>query len=195
MKHNNRFALNNKLQQVIHARHAQGSALPAVLVTVLVLLVVLGAAVGIGMSAGWLHLGGAGADAAPKTSAKTNGETQFICEGLISMPQSTLQSEPKVYTDMIIVGIDYAAKTGWYRGDFALSEGHKGSLKVNGTVATVMRPAMFERFGEMIIQEEFTLDSKDGKFVETLTFKGNKTRHMLKGTCAQINKAPFDAVS
>jgi len=176
-------------------RAVGGQTMLAVLVsaTVVLLLVVgLGA---FGVYAGWIHLGASAAKAAGSkpTDAvdKNTGEAKFICEVTISMPQRTLEAEPKVYNDMLVAGVDFDQKTGWYQGDFAISEGHKGSLKVNGSKILVSRPAMFERFGMVITQEEFTIDRADGSFVQTLTFKGDKTRHILKGFCGGLTTAPF----
>jgi hypothetical protein len=50
---------------------------------------------------------------------------------------------------------------------------------------------MFERFGQMITQEEFSLDLSDGMFVQTLTFRDGARRHVIKGVCAKYAKAPF----
>jgi hypothetical protein len=148
-----------------------------------------------GVYAGWIHLGTPSGKAVGGKQVdavdKNTGESKFICEVTISMPQRTLEAEPKVYNDMLVAGVDFDQKTGWYQGDFAISEGHKGSLKVNGTKISVSRPAMFERFGVMIIQEEFTIDRSDGSFVQTLTFRGDKTRHILKGFCGGLTTAPF----
>ena len=168
--------------------------LPVLIAAAVVLLLVLGLGA-FGVYAGWIHLGtpsgkvvgGKQVDAVDKNT----GESKFICEVTISMPQRTLEAEPKVYNDMLVAGVDFDQKTGWYQGDFAISEGHKGSLKVNGTKILVSRPAMFERFGVMIIQEEFTIDRSDGSFVQTLTFRGDKTRHILKGFCGGLTTAPF----
>ena len=168
--------------------------LPMLIAASVVLLLALGLGA-FGLYAGWIHLG----TSADKTVGnkpmdavnKTTGESKFICEVTISMPQRSLEAEPKVYNDMLVAGVDYDQKTGWYQGDFAISEGHKGSLKVNGTKILVSRPAMFERFGVMITQEEFTIDRADGSFVQTLTFKGDKTRHVLKGFCGGLTTAPF----
>jgi len=176
-------------------RAVSGQTMVAVLFSAsIVLLLVLGLGA-FGIYAGWIHLGTPASKALgtkePGAMDKTTGEAKFICEVTISMPQRTLEAEPKVYNDMLIAAVDYDQKTGWYQGDFAISEGHKGSLKVNGTKIFVSRPAMFERFGVMIIQEDFTIDRADGSFVQTLTFKGDKTRHVLKGFCGGLTTAPF----
>ena len=175
-------------------RAASGQTMLAVLVSAAIVLLLVLALGAFGVYAGWIHLGSTG----PKGAAtkeiekeKNTGEAKFICEVTISMPQRTLEAEPKVYNDMLIAGVDYDQKTGWYQGDFAISEGHKGARTVNGSKIAVSRPAMFERFGLMIIQEDFTIDRADGSFVQTLTFKGDRTRHILKGFCGGLTTAPF----
>lgn len=115
----------------------------------------------------------------------------FICEVTVSMPQGELNSKPKVYNDMLIAGLDLQAHSGWYQGEFSISESRKGALRMEGSKAFVSRPAMFERFGQMITQEEFSLDLKDGAFVQTLTFRDGIRRHMMKGVCAKYVRAPF----
>jgi hypothetical protein len=176
-------------------RAVGGQTMLAVLIAAaVVLLLVLGLGA-FGVYAGWIRLGTPSGKAVGGKQVdavdKNTGESKFICEVTISMPQRTLEAEPKVYNDMLVAGVDFDQKTGWYQGDFAISEGHKGSLKVNGTKISVSRPAMFERFGVMIIQEEFTIDRSDGSFVQTLTFRGDKTRHILKGFCGGLTTAPF----
>ena len=176
-------------------RAVGGQTMLAVLIAAaVVLLLVLGLGA-FGVYAGWIHLGTPSGKAVGGKQVdavdKNTGESKFICEVTISMPQRTLEAEPKVYNDMLVAGVDFDQKTGWYQGDFAISEGHKGSLKVNGSKISVSRPAMFERFGVMIIQEEFTIDRSDGSFVQTLTFRGDKTRHILKGFCGGLTTAPF----
>jgi hypothetical protein len=144
---------------------------------------------------GWIHLSGAnagGRDAelnGPNLLGKKAGS--FVCEVTVSTPQGALNSEPKVYSDIMVLGLEPEAKSGWYQGEYTISESRKGSLRMEGTKAFVSRPAMFERFGQMITQEEFTLDLSDGAFVQTLTFKDGTRRHMLKGVCAKFTKAPF----
>ena len=116
----------------------------------------------------------------------------FICEVTVSMPQRNLTSEPRVYTDFLVAGLDPESKSGWYQGEFSISESRKGAMRMDGSKAFVSRPAMFERFGQMITQEEFTLDLSDGMFVQTLTFRDGNRRHIMKGICAKYAKAPFN---
>lgn len=171
------------------------SSLPAILLTALFTLLL---ALGLGWVAvemDLIHLspsvtGGRDAELdGPNLLGKKGGN--FVCEVTVSTPQGALNSEPKVYSDIMVVGLEPEAKSGWYQGEYTISESRKGALRMEGTKAFVSRPAMFERFGQMITQEEFTLDLSDGTFVQTLTFKDGTRRHMLKGICAKFTKAPF----
>ena len=57
----------------------------------------------------------------------------FICEVTVSMPQRNLTSEPKVYTDFLVAGLDPEAKSGWYQGEFSISESRKGAMRMDGS--------------------------------------------------------------
>lgn len=172
------------------------SSLTAIVLTALCTLF-LALAVGWGaVEMGLIHL-------SPTVSGGRDGEldgpnmlgkkgANFVCEVTVSTPQGALNSEPKVYSDVMVVGLEPESKSGWYQGEYTISESRKGALRMEGTKAFVSRPAMFERFGQMITQEEFTLDLTDGAFVQTLTFKDGTRRHMLKGVCAKFIKAPFN---
>jgi len=143
---------------------------------------------------GWIQFGGVDGPTPEQALAKTKLSTEsanFVCEVMVSMPQGDLQAEPNVYSDVVVVGLNYEQKSGWYQGQFSISESRKGSMVLEGSKAVVSRPAMFQRFGQMIIGEDFTFDRSNGAFVQTLTFKGGNRRHILKGTCAKMVRAPF----
>jgi len=171
------------------------SSLPAIVMTALFTLL-LALALGWGaVEMGWIHLSaamGGGRDAeldSPNMLGKQG--SNFVCEVTVSTPQGTLNSEPKVYSDIMVLGLEPESKSGWYQGEYTISESRKGALRMEGSKAFVSRPAMSERFGQLITQEDFTLDLTDGAFVQTLTFKDGTRRHMLKGVCAKFTKAPF----
>ena len=171
------------------------SSLTAIVLTALFTLL-LALALGWGaVEMGLIHLspsvtgGRDGELDSPNILGKKGGN--FVCEVTVSTPQGALNSEPKVYSDIMVVGLEPESKSGWYQGEYTISESRKGALRMEGSKAFVSRPAMFERFGQMITQEEFTLDLTDGAFVQTLTFKDGTRRHMLKGICAKFTKAPF----
>jgi len=145
---------------------------------------------------GVIHLSPSKADARDGELEDATGKLgkkggQFVCEVTVSTPQGALNSEPKVYPDMLVAGLEPDAGAGWYQGEYSITESRKGALKMEGTKAFVSRPAMFERFGQMVTQEEFSIDLADGAFVQTLTFKDGTRRHMIKGVCAKFIKAPF----
>jgi hypothetical protein len=174
----------------------KSSRLPAIVATAVFTLLVAAGLVWVAVEAGWLSFG-------PTVQAGRDGEldstnllgkknSNFVCEVTVSTPQGALNSEPKVYSDVMVAGLEPESKSGWYQGEYTISESRKGALRMEGTKAFVSRPAMFERFGQMVTQEEFTLDLHDGAFVQTLTFKDGTRRHMLKGICAKFTKAPFN---
>ncbi len=172
------------------------SSIPAILATAFVTLLVATGLVWVAVEAGWLSFGPTlhGGRDGELDSANLLGKktSNFVCEVTVSTPQGALNSEPKVYSDVMVAGLEPETKSGWYQGEYTISESRKGALRMEGTKAFVSRPAMFERFGQMITQEEFTLDLNDGTFVQTLTFKDGTRRHMLKGICAKFAKAPFN---
>ena len=172
------------------------SSMGAVLAAVVITLIIA-ALPGWGLVAlGVIHLSPSGPvkrdgelESASDKLGKAGG--QFVCEVTVSTPQGALNSEPKVYQDMLVAGLEPDAGSGWYQGEYSITESRKGALKMEGTKAFVSRPAMFERFGQMVTQEEFTIDLADGAFVQTLTFKDGTRRHMIKGVCARFIRAPF----
>ncbi len=172
------------------------SSMGAVLAAVVITLIIA-ALTGFGLVAlGVIHLdpaskGKRDAELESASDKLGKGGGQFVCEVTVSTPQGALNSEPKVYPDMLIAGLEPEAASGWYQGEYSITESRKGALKMEGTKAFVSRPAMFERFGQMVTQEEFTIDLADGTFVQTLTFRDGTRRHMIKGVCAKFIRAPF----
>ena len=167
-----------------------------ILSTILLTTSLLGGLVWLANAQGWIHVATPAAvnrdqelDSTTPRLGKT--PTNFICEVTVSTPQAELRSEPKVHSEVLIAGLDLEGKSGWYQGEYSISESRKGALKMQGAKAFVSRPAMFERFGKMITQEEFSLDLENGSFVQTLTFNDGTKRHMIKGICAIYMKAPF----
>ena len=141
-----------------------------------------------------LSLPGAPAAAArPTADAKKMTDRQFtmVCETTHTLPVNGFDAPPKVHTEMLVGGLDLDAKTGWYQGQFAISETRKGSLIQEGSKATVSRPALFERFGAMVTGEQFTLDRSTGEFLQSLTLKDGRKFDLIKGYCGKLTKAPF----
>ena len=168
----------------------------AILSTALLTTSALGTLGWVANTQGWIHIATpqvADRDKELDSQLPKLGKTpvSFFCEVTVSTPKAELRSEPKVHSEYLVAGLDLEGKSGWYQGEYSISESRKGALRMEGSKAFVSRPAMFERFGKMITQEEFSLDLKNGAFVQTLTFNDGTQRHMIKGVCAKYIKAPF----
>ena len=166
--------------------------------TALLTMLLLGALGWLADDLGWIHITTPTVaardrelDSAAPRLEKEKGPANFICEVTVSTPKGELKSEPTVQSEFLVAGLDQEGKSGWYQGEYSISESRKGALRMEGGKAIVSRPAMYERFGKMITQEEFSLDLTNGAFVQTLTFKDGTRRHMIKGICAKYSKAPF----
>jgi hypothetical protein len=115
----------------------------------------------------------------------------LICDLRVSMPRADLDSPRENYTQMFIAGIDFASRSGWYQGQFAISEMRKGTVTSEGATLTVRRPAMFPRFGVMIAGEAFSLNRENGEFRQWLTLQDGSTLELMKGYCGRFAKAPY----
>ena len=116
---------------------------------------------------------------------------ELICECTYTLPVNGFDSEPKTYTDVLLAGLDFGNKTGWYQGQMAISQTRKGALVMDGTKAVVSRPAMFQRYGEMVTGEQFTIDRATGEFTESVDLKDGRKFSVLKGICGKFIKAQF----
>ena len=171
---------------------AKGPVLIATLVTAVVLL----AAFGLAWLGGAIHLGQEGAVSdATSSEVEGKGETDrkynIICEVKYTLPLNGIAAPPKVYTDTMVGGLDYAEKTGWYQGQFSISENRKGNLVVREGKTEVSRPAMFERFGEKVASEQFSLDRTTGEFTQALLLQDGRRLEVIKGYCGKLTPPPF----
>jgi len=131
---------------------------------------------------------------APAAAKKNAADTQltFICgDATHSLPVNGFDAPPKVYTETLLGGLDFDKKTGWYLGQFALSETRKGALTQEGSKVKVSRPALFERYGVMVTGEQFTLDRATGEFLQSITLNDGRQFDLIKGYCGKLTKAPF----
>lgn len=120
------------------------------------------------------------------------GVMDLICELKLDLDgQLALGITANEPNRVAIAQIDFNKKSGWYQGRIAISEGRAGNLTVNGDLLRVTRPAMFERFGVMITQEEFTINRTSGEFTQTLRVRGGEPVTLIRGTCAKVTKPPF----
>jgi hypothetical protein len=120
------------------------------------------------------------------------GVIDLICELQLDLDgQQALGINANEPRRMSIVQIDFDKKSGWYQGTIAISEGRAGTLTVKGPKLIVTRPAMFQRFGTTIKQEEFSVDRSTGAFVQSLTIQDGRIISLIRGTCARVEKPPF----
>lgn len=120
------------------------------------------------------------------------GVMDLICELQLDLDgQLALGITANEPSRMAMAQIDFEKSSGWYQGKIAISESRGGTLRVLGNKLTVTRPALFERFGVMITQEQFVVDRATGSFVQSISTREGKTVKLIKGTCAKVIKPPF----
>lgn len=134
-----------------------------------------------------------GSELAADSESGKNDKTplNLICDLKVSMPVKDLDSPRQAFTQMVIAGIDFSNLSGWYQGQFTISETRKGTLSTEGSVLHVRRPAMFQRFGVMVTGEEFTLNRATGEFRQSLNLQDGRTLELMSGYCGKFAKAPF----
>lgn len=124
--------------------------------------------------------------------AANKGVIDLICELKLDLDgQLALGITANEPNRITMAQIDFSKNAGWYQGKIAISEGRAGNLTVSGNLLRVSRPAMFQRFGVMITQEEFTVDRSTGEFTQTLSIRDAKPVTLIRGTCAKVIKPPF----
>jgi len=115
----------------------------------------------------------------------------LICELRVSMPRSGIDSPRETYSQAFIARIDFTSKSGWYQGQFAISETRKGTVTTEGSTLTVRRPAMFQRFGATIAGETFSINRETGEFRQWLILQDGQILELMRGYCGTYAKAPF----
>ena len=163
--------------------------------------IAIGASVGaLAMGGVWglVHLMGepSGPSAESQISTLTPGANKgvmdLICELELDLNgQLKLGITDKEPSRITMAQIDFEKNSGWYQGKIAISESRSGTLQTMGTRLKVTRPAMFQRFGVMISGEDFVIDRKTGRFVQSLTLSDGQVVSLITGTCAQVTKPPF----
>ena len=130
--------------------------------------------------------------AAHTPGAKGKGVMDFVCELRLDLDgQMALGIKTEEPTRITMAQVDFDKRSGWYQGRIAISESRGGTLSFVGNKLRVTRPAMFQMFGTMISQEQFTIDRSTGAFEQQLTISEGKVVTLIKGTCAQVIKPPF----
>jgi hypothetical protein len=126
------------------------------------------------------------------TPGANKGVMDLICELELDLNgQLKLGITDKEPSRITMAQIDFEKNSGWYQGKIAISESRAGTLQLMGTRLKISRPAMFQRFGVMIAGEDFVIDRKTGRFVQSLTLSDGQAVTLITGTCAQVTKPPF----
>lgn len=130
------------------------------------------------------------------SASNAQGETSLsaltlVCEVSQLTPVNGFDAPVASQTRTLVAGVDIGGKTGWYQGEFVMSEGRKGSLDVTPESFKFSRPAMFERFGEMIVSEQVTINRITGDLNQSLTLRGERTVKLVRGVCGRLIRAPF----
>ena len=65
-----------------------------------------------------------GSELAADSESGKNNKTplNLICDLKVSMPVKDLDSPRQAFTQMVIAGIDFSNLSGWYQGQFTISE-------------------------------------------------------------------------
>ena len=132
----------------------------------------------------------------PSTAAARPGDNSkvidMICELHLDLDgQMALGIQGNEPSRITLAQIDMTKSAGWYQGRISISESRAGNLTMQGNKFVVSRPAMFQRFGTTISQEQFTVDRTTGEFVQSLTVQDGRVVKLIKGTCAKVIKPPF----
>jgi len=115
----------------------------------------------------------------------------FICEVTVLQPIADIAGPRKSSTQYIVGGVDVPRGSGWYAGQYAMSETRKGTVSVKGTLIEVKRPALFQRYGGTVASEEYTLDRASGEFRQSLLFQDGQKVSLIKGQCGRFIRPPF----
>jgi hypothetical protein len=171
------------------------SSLAPIGATALVILMLVGLLAWGASAAGLLHFG-AGADE-DETSEAASGDllarkpATLLCELRASIPLEGFDSHRRESRINLLAGIDIRGRTGWYDGQYSLSETRKGTLTIDGHLLRVGRAALYERHGAMVSREEFTLDRRTGEFVQALELRDGRRYELIRGYCGVLTRAPF----
>ena len=126
-----------------------------------------------------------------KQNFQSKGKLEVVCDVEVSRLNEGLTQPFEVDKITIPAEFDFEEKTGWYTGEFTISKNRKGSLKVEGPVLEIYRPAMFKRYGLIVLGEHVTLDRTNGEFKQWIDLDGEKRLNLITGRCKRTTNAPF----
>jgi hypothetical protein len=153
---------------------------------ILILLLIIAVSLGVLTATGLLHWG-----EEPKTGFQKKGLLTVICDVEVSRPTNGLGQPFEVESMTMPAEFDLDEKTGWYPGEFTISQNRKGMLTVTGPVLEISRPAMFKKYGFAVLGDHVTLDRTNGSFKQWLYLEGEKLLDLITGSCRRTTNAPF----
>ena len=143
-----------------------------------ILLLVIAVAIGALSASGHLQWGDDS-----KSAFKNKGLLKVICDVEISHPTNGLGQPFDTEFITIPAEFDFEEKTGWYPGEFTISQNRKGTLTINGSVLEISRPALFKNYGFAVLGDHATLDRSNGSFKQWLDLEGEKRLELITGQC------------
>ncbi len=157
----------------------------SILVTIAVIVVLCAAAALTGLVS--FHVGGG----AKQAKFVNKGVLEAICDAEISKPGDKLVPPFDVTHTTLPVIFSFDDGTGAYPGEYTISMNRKGTLKVDGDMLEIYRPAMFKRHGVVIIGEHLTLDRSSGQMKQWLDLEGDQRLELISASCRRSDKRPF----
>jgi hypothetical protein len=124
-------------------------------------------------------------------SYRNKGVLEVVCDVEISKPGERLKPPFEVTRLTLPAIFDFEENTGAYPGEYTISMNRKGTLKVDGDLLEIYRPAMFKRHGVTITGEHVTLNRRTGELKQWLDLDGGKRLDLIAGSCKRTNHAPF----
>ncbi len=156
------------------------------------ILVTIAVVIGLGVAASVTGLVSFNIGGNTKQSKYLNkGVLEVVCDAEISKPGDRLVPPFDVTRTPLPAIFNFDEGTGAYPGEYTVSMNRKGTLKVDGEVLEVYRPAMFKRHGVTIIGEHLTLDRSTGQLKQWLDLDDGKRLELISATCKRTDNAPF----
>ncbi len=122
---------------------------------------------------------------------KSAGLLEVVCDVEVSRPGDTLELPFETSRLTLPVVINFDDSTGAYPGEHTISMNRKGTVHVKDALIEVHRPAMFKRYGTVIVGEYLTLNRKTGEMKQWLELNDGKRLQLITGACKRTDNAPF----
>ncbi len=122
---------------------------------------------------------------------KNAGMLEAVCDAEVSRPGDTLAPPFETNRLTLPVVINFDDSTGAYPGEHTISMNRKGTVHVKDSLIEIHRPAMFKRYGAVIVGEYVTVNRQTGELKQWLELDDGKKLQLITGTCKRTDNAPF----